>query len=325
MVSAPDRTLVRCQGRLPSSRHRLPPPELSPYWIGGSKVHRSPHRSPAFVLPDGLRNLFLISIPPQPPHVGRTRALQNPLCPDAIPLTFYDPDVKFSGMGSKIEHKDGPDTPDLRELQLLSEVERLTKVNQRHLAKRLGIALGMTNILLHNLVQKGYVRITEAGWRRWVYNLTPDGFARKFNLTLAYINRFFDQYGKIRETLRNELALHPLNAESRVAMYGNGEFAELVYLGLRELGIEEIDVFNRLNGNDAKFLGNAVLNLESLDPASYDRVVIATMASADSLRTTVRDLNVPIEKVISFHVDLSSIFTGLDIEELESEDVPKEA
>jgi DNA-binding MarR family transcriptional regulator len=227
-------------------------------------------------------------------------------------------------MGSKTEHKDRSETPDLRELQLLAEVERLPKINQRDLSKRLGIALGMTNILLHNLVQKGYVRITEAGWRRWIYNLTPDGITRKFNLTLAYINQFFDQYGKIRETLRNELALHPLNAESRVAMYGNGEFAELVYLGLREMGIEEIDVFNRLNGTETKFLGKPVINLGSLDSTDYDRVVIATMASADSLRKTVRDLSLPVEKVISFHVDLSSIFTELDTEGYEADDIPAE-
>ena len=227
-------------------------------------------------------------------------------------------------MGSKIEHKDGLETLDLRELQLLSEVERLPKISQRDLSKRLGIALGMTNILLHSLVQKGYVRITEAGWRRWLYNLTPDGITRKFNLTLAYINRFFDQYGKIRETLRNELALYPLNAESRVAMYGNGEFAELVYLGLREIGIEEIEVFNRLNGTEAKFLGKPIRNLESLDPTSYDRVVIATMTSADSLRKTVRDLSLPVDKVISFHVDLNTIFTELDTEEYETENAPAE-
>ena len=228
-------------------------------------------------------------------------------------------------MSSKTEHKDGQETPDFRELQLLSEVERLPKISQRDLAKRLGIALGMTNILLHNLVQKGYVRITEAGWRRWVYNLTPEGFTRKFNITLAYINRFFDQYKKIRETLRNELALHPLNAESRVAIYGNSEFAELVYIGLREIGIEEIDVFNQLNGIETKFLGKPVRNLESLDSANYDRVVIATMASADSLRKTVHDLGLSIDKVISFHVDLSSIFTELDTKGHETADIKKES
>lgn len=228
-------------------------------------------------------------------------------------------------MGSKTEQQDGQETPDLRELQLLSEVERLSKINQRDLAKRLGIALGMTNILMHNLVQKGYVRISEAGWRRWLYNLTPEGFARKFNLTLAYINRFFDQYGKIRETLRDELALHPLNAESHVAMYGNGEFAELVYLGLREMGIEEIDVFNRLNRSDTKFLGKTVGDIKSFDSGAYDRVVLATIASPDSLRKAVQAMGVPVDKVITFHVDLSSIFTELDTSEDEPEDLEREA
>ena len=46
------------------------------------------------------------------------------------------------------------------------------------------------------------------------------------------------------------------------------------------------------------------------------------MASADSLRKTVRELSLLVGKVISFHVDLSSIFTELDTEEYETEDIP---
>jgi DNA-binding MarR family transcriptional regulator len=123
-----------------------------------------------------------------------------------------------------------------RELRLLAEVHRRPQASQRELARRVGIALGMTNLLLHNLAEKGYVRITRAGWRRWLYALTPDGFLRKVQLTLSYVHRFLDHYQKVRQTLREELAVQSLNAESRVAILGTGEFAELVYLGLNDLG-----------------------------------------------------------------------------------------
>ena len=146
-------------------------------------------------------------------------------------------------MRSLNEHKGSSGFSPDRELSLLNEVQQRPEATQRQLSVKLGIALGMTNLLLHSLVEKGYVRITNAGWRKFMYALTPDGVSRKIHLTLDYVHRFLEHYSNVRQTLRDELALESLNAESRVAIYGNGEFAELVYLGLKELGIEEIEIF----------------------------------------------------------------------------------
>ena len=142
-------------------------------------------------------------------------------------------------MSSRFEHKDSSGNISDRELNILTEVHREPGINQRELARRVGIALGMTNLLLHNLAQKGYLRINRAGWRRFLYNLTPDGISRKVQLTLAYVQRFLYHYQKVRQTLREQLETQFLNAESRVAIYGTGGLAELVFLGLKDLGIEQ--------------------------------------------------------------------------------------
>jgi DNA-binding MarR family transcriptional regulator len=122
---------------------------------------------------------------------------------------------------------------DYRELRMLSEVHSTPGTTQRDLSRQIGIALGLTNVLLRNLVEKGYVRITQASWKRWMYALTPSGFSRKIQLTVAYVHRVLDHYQEVRQTLREELQTVHLNEESRVAIFGTGEFAELVYLGLR--------------------------------------------------------------------------------------------
>lgn len=190
-----------------------------------------------------------------------------------------------------------------RELRLLSEVHRRPQASQRELARRVGIALGMTNLLLHNLAEKGYVRITRAGWRRWLYALTPEGFVHKVQLTLSYVHRFLDHYQKVRQTLREELAVQSLNAESRVAILGTGEFAELVYLGLKELGIEELDVFagNGLAGGE--FLGMPVRDFSALRPDRYDRIVVASLGGADKQFRSLLASGVTPEKLVIFFND----------------------
>ena len=185
-----------------------------------------------------------------------------------------------------------------REMRLLNEVESYPNVSQRELAGRLGIALGMTNLILHSLVQRGYIRMSKAGWKRWMYALTPEGFLRKVQLTLAYIHRFVDQYRKVRDTLRNELALEQLNAESRVAMYGAGEFAELVYLGLRDLGIEEIEVFEADPDVGAKFLGMRVQDINNFQETRFDRVVIAVLGETEQQYAQLTNVGAPKEKMV---------------------------
>ena len=82
-------------------------------------------------------------------------------------------------MRSRNEHIDARSDNTHRELRLLTEVERRPDATQRELALGVGIALGMTNLLLRNLAQKGYMRILKAGWRHRIYALTPEGLSRK--------------------------------------------------------------------------------------------------------------------------------------------------
>ena len=201
-------------------------------------------------------------------------------------------------MRSQREHKDPIQPASYRELKLLSEIEADPEVTQRQLSRRVGIALGLTNVLLRNLAEKGYVRATQAGWKRWFYVLTPDGFSHKFRLTIAYIHRVLDHYQNVRQTLREQLEPLALNQESRIAIYGTGEFAELVYLGLKEFGIEEIDVFGPAESAESRFLGMRVLGVDMLKQENYDKVVVAILAGSDDIRTLLSDHGIAQEKSV---------------------------
>ena len=216
------------------------------------------------------------------------------------------PHDKVVQMSSQNEQNVVSDANTDRELNLLAEIQLRPEATQRQLSVKLGIALGMTNLLLHNLAEKGYVRITNAGWRRFIYNLTPEGISRKIHLTLDYVHRFLEHYSRVRQTLREELAQESLNAESRIAIYGKGEFAELVYLGLKELGIEEMEVFVSGAEQDEKFLGIRVKDASTLEPDHFDRVVIATPGRAETQYQTLIDQGVGREKLVLFFTPAES-------------------
>ena len=69
-----------------------------------------------------------------------------------------------------------------RDLAILSAIDEGRSLSQRALADRLGVALGLTNLLLKRLAKKGYIKIVEfptkpAARKRLQYLLTPQGIA----------------------------------------------------------------------------------------------------------------------------------------------------
>lgn len=184
-------------------------------------------------------------------------------------------------MRSENEHNDLEGAP-FRELRLLEEVDRSSELSQRHLASRLGVALGVTNLLVRNLAKKGYIRVTQVGWRRWAYVMTPAGIVRKVNLTIAYIERFLDHYRRVRDMLREEIGSLDLNAESQIAICGTTELAELTYLALRHMGVSFIDVYAG-DSAGSMFLGMPVKPLESLRKEDYAKVLVADSEAADDV------------------------------------------
>lgn len=203
-------------------------------------------------------------------------------------------------MRSQDEPKNSLQTKSFRELGLLSEIEVDPEVTQRGLASRAGMALGLTNLLLKNLAEKGYIRISRAGWKRWLYTLTPLGIARKIQLTIDYIQRVLGQYRAVREIIRQEMETQVLNKESRIAVYGTGEFAELVYLSLREIGIEEVDFYLRAPEQGDKFLGMPVLDTETLRANDYDKVVVADLVNSQTIMMELEEISIPSEMLVTF-------------------------
>jgi hypothetical protein len=186
-----------------------------------------------------------------------------------------------------------------RELELLSELQLSPELSQRRLADRLGISIGATNLLLRNLMWKGYVRVSQADWRRWLYALTPAGIYRKINLTFGYVQRFMDQYQLIRRTLYLEFKPLGLNFESRVAIYGVDDFANIVYLVLRELGIEEISIFTDDTGRQSEFQGLKVQTLNAINPDDFDSVIVAMLKKPESSIQNLLVKDIPREKIVS--------------------------
>ena len=69
-------------------------------------------------------------------------------------------------------------------LRILNQIDAGNGASQRSLARRVGIALGLTNIVLKDLVRQGWVRVSDGG-RPVRYVITPEGLAERRRISTA--------------------------------------------------------------------------------------------------------------------------------------------
>src|SRR6059036_265100 len=165
-----------------------------------------------------------------------------------------------------------------RDLKLLEAVEEDSRVTQRSLATKLGIALGLTNIYLKRLVRKGYIKCVNVQSNRISYLITPRGIAEKARLTYEFMDYSLHLYGEVRQHLRAVLQECAAGGR-RVAIYGRGEAAELAYLSLKECGLEPVAIFDLEDGHD--FLGMRVRAIREHEQIEYDLMIVATLDRAE--------------------------------------------
>ena len=192
------------------------------------------------------------------------------------------------------------DVESRRDLQLLEAIEQESTVTQRTLAERLGIALGLTNLYLKRLIRKGYVKCVTVAPNRLMYLVTPRGVAKKAQLTYEFMRYSLDFYRDARRHLRQRLT-HAVAAPQRVAIYGTGDAAELVFLLLRELALDPVAIFGEEEG---RFLGMPVLPVPQHSAVGYDVLIVAVLERPAGTAKRLRACGVPAEKILMLRQDL---------------------
>jgi DNA-binding MarR family transcriptional regulator len=140
-------------------------------------------------------------------------------------------------------------------LELLDAIEQRSDVSQRHLAAKLGIALGLTNSYLKRCARKGYVKVKEVPANRYLYYLTPKGFAEKSRLTARFLSTSLTFYRQSAESCSELYRLCEQRRWRKVVLCGVSDLAEIAYTRSAGNGVDVLAIY------DPGFQGSTVLSL----------------------------------------------------------------
>lgn len=188
--------------------------------------------------------------------------------------------------------------------QILARFEQDAPVTQRTLSRELGIALGLTNLLVRRLVKKGYVRLSNVDRRRVRYLITPEGVAEKARMSKAYLENTLHLYTETRQRIRGRLdrlssEWTPDDAEvcgcaqKRVVFYGAGEVAEIAYVSLQGSDLTLVGVVD--DKPTAPFFGLPVhpptrLTTSGLNGEPFGRVIVTSVRHADAIQERLESI-----------------------------------
>ena len=180
-----------------------------------------------------------------------------------------------------------PDKESQLTLELLEAIDSNDDISQRHLAQEMGVALGLANSYLKRCVKKGWIKITTAPANRYLYYLTPTGFAEKARLTseflstsLALFRQSGDDYGDVFQRC---VAAN----NKRILFAGLSDLTEIAYLQTLQTDIEVVAVY-QTNISKATFFDIPVFEDIELCP-QFDQIVMTSMEQTSDLVRLLSD------------------------------------
>jgi DNA-binding MarR family transcriptional regulator len=187
---------------------------------------------------------------------------------------------------------------DYRSLQLLDEISKNHELTQRDLSRKLGVALGLINSYLKNLVSKGYVTVSTIPKKRYTYYLTAHGFTEKTRLTYRHLQNFTTLYRVARRDFHNLFTKLRVTGPKRIAFCGIDEVTEIAYLSLKEAGLELVAIFDA-ESSKKDFLGHEILRFDDIKRIDPDIIVITSFKSDDELKDALLAAGVDGAKICS--------------------------
>lgn len=171
-------------------------------------------------------------------------------------------------------------------VELLDNVAGQEAPNQRALARKIGISVGLVNALVHRAVRKGLIKIKEVPARRYAYYLTPKGLAEKSKLVAEYLDHSLSFFRVARQEYSDIFTRCTAAGKTHVVLCGAGELAEIATLAVNGLDLTIVAVLDN-ETNHAHVAGLPVVRAaEDLEPGvvlvitdgrrpqdAYDRLV----------------------------------------------------
>ena len=164
---------------------------------------------------------------------------------------------------------------DIRELEILERLENNGHLTQRDLSKEVGIALGLVNHLLKKMVTKGWIKIKNIDAKKIRYLITPEGASEKSSLLYKRVESTIHFYLEAKRVIKGKVMHLKDEGIKDVSIYGINHISEVLFIVLKELGLELNSVVDEGKKGEEWF-GYKVINMDEFLKSNTNVLILAS-------------------------------------------------
>ena len=174
-----------------------------------------------------------------------------------------------------IQIKEKSGNLDIRELEILERLEGNGHLTQRDLSKEVGIALGLVNHLLKKMVKKGWIKIKNIDSKKIRYLITPEGAREKSSLLYKRVESTIHFYLEAKRVIKDKVIHLKKEGIEDVSIYGINHISEVLFIVLKELGLELAHVVDDSKEGEVWF-GYTVVKMDEFVKSSTNVLILAS-------------------------------------------------
>ncbi len=181
-------------------------------------------------------------------------------------------------------------------LGVLTAIEQNANTSQRSISRELNVALGLANAYLKRGVRKGLIKIKQVPRRRYIYYLTPRGFAEKSRLTGEYFAASFTFFRRARAQMSELVVECAKRGWTRIIFAGVSEMAEVGALCALGHPIQVIAIVDPSQAGKTSCGLPVKATVEEC--GGFDAVIITAIGSPEATLKSLRS-SVPADRLLA--------------------------
>jgi len=141
-----------------------------------------------------------------------------------------------------------------KELKVIEEISRETRLTQREISRRTKLSLGAVNIIIKRLMKRGMVKTRNLNPRKIEYIITPKGFTEKTRKTYNYVLKTVNLVKLVREEIAKIVLEEYNRGQKKFLILGNDDLADIIELALKGFDYERVQSIAEVKNKNAVVL-----------------------------------------------------------------------
>ena len=168
----------------------------------------------------------------------------------------------------------------MKNLLILSEVEKGLPMTQAILAEIAGVSVAMINSYIKKLCANGYLAM-QGNNKNTIYQITPEGIEYKRYLLISFMAELMELSKSMSAQIKQMLLPLVEDGEKKVYFYGAGETGQVC--ARVASGIQKLQIIGFIDDNPSLHTklvaGYPVMSLEAALRQPFDKIVISVFSN----------------------------------------------